>query len=315
MISLFRGLWPRLSPNAFIRSSLFAIALCWCDVNDAEAQSALHDGILNELRSAHAEVASVATSEPDGAAKSATEAYSTIFPLCNSERVSDYYRTFGRLHGLDGQVNIDALAQQIYDERSLHGYWQESRWPASEAVGYDVVSRAAMDWAFGEWLSRHYLGVQSSIEFSQTLSVALVLRAWCRVRLQNTRMLSQFITHHGFPSASLFSAQIESTALFIFKHSDTDPQLVAQFARAATRAHARHQYSDSSYAYLLDTLAVFRNQPQPIGSYYNCDGTQAVYDPPLKDRRRAEVLRRRYGLRSIEEDLSSTSQQLCAAAP
>lgn len=283
-------------------------------MSDARAQAAetwLQQSIRAELLSAQAEAPTFAPRQPVGAPRTSFDSYAIVYPLCISDGAAAYYEAFGEQHGLNGPIDIERLTREIYAARNPYGFWQESRWPGPDSVGYDIVARAGLDWAIGTWLGERYLMSAEPVASVDTAAAALVFRTWCRVRVSNESVLSRFIAANGFPSQSQYGEQVESTSLFIFKHTRETSPLFRQYERAARQAHARGDLNDHNYAFLLDTVAVVRGRRQPVGSYFGCVDGRIVFDPPLRDRREAERLRRRYGLPTIEADLAA--QPSCEA--
>lgn len=175
------------------------------------------------------------------------------------------------------------------------------RTPSSD--GEEITYRAAADL----WL-RNKMLVGDDTEGRDRILVGM--RAWCGLISRNTAAATAFTRHHGFPSDASREGRRQVAALvYIGQHAAMDYGSLAVIRQEAEKTFRRGELSPYYMAQILDVEREAFDQQQVIGHLTSCEGSKALFDPPIADVVLAENWRAANGLPSIKDALENASRR------
>lgn len=167
--------------------------------------------------------------------------------------------------------------------------------------GEEITYRAAADL----WLRNEML-VGDDTEARDRVLVGM--RAWCGLIARNTAAATAFTRHHGFPSDASREGRRQVAALvYIGQHAAMDYGSLTVVRQEAEKTFRRGELSAYYMAQILDVEREAFDQQQVIGHLTSCEGSTALFDPPIADVVLAENWRAANGLPSIHDALKAAS--------
>lgn len=170
--------------------------------------------------------------------------------------------------------------------------------------GEEVMYRAAGDL----WLRTATEAAAGDPEQRDRFLVGM--RAWCGLVERNTAAAVSFVRRNGFPKddSALGRRQV-AAIVYIAQHSAMDYRALSNLRLEAEKTFRRAELSPFFMAQMLDVEREAYDQRQVVGHLTSCDGTRAVFDPPLADIRLADEWRAANGLPLIGAYLESNSRR------
>jgi len=175
--------------------------------------------------------------------------------------------------------------------------------PPPEA-GEELMYRAAADL----WL-RNFTDAAAG-EPEQRDGFFIGMRVWCRLIERNTAAAVSFTRQNGFPKDDSSQGRRQVAAIvYIAQHSAMNYPALSALRLEAEETFRRGELSPFYMTQILDVEREAYDGRQVVGHLTSCDGTRAVFDPPLVDVRSADEWRAAYGLPLSESYLQSTSRR------
>ncbi len=180
----------------------------------------------------------------------------------------------------------------------------DSDFPQSPSEsGEEVMYRAAADL----WLRNTTDASVGDPEQRDRFIVGM--RAWCGLVQRNTAAAVSFTQQNGFPNDDSSQGRRQVAAIiYIAQHSAMNYRALSILRLEAETMFRRGELSPYFMAQILDVEREAYDQRQVVGHLTSCDGTRAVFDPPLADVRLADEWRAENGLPLTDAYLESTSR-------
>lgn len=170
--------------------------------------------------------------------------------------------------------------------------------------GEELMYRAAADL----WL-RNTTGAAAG-DPEQRDRFFVSMRAWCGLIERNTDAAVSFTRQYGFPKDGSSQGRRQVAAIvYIAQHSAMDFRALSTLRLEAEKTFRRAELSPYFMAQILDVEREAYDQRQVVGHLTSCDGTRAVFDPPLADVQLADEWRAANGLPLTDAYLESTSRR------
>ncbi|MDF1697798.1 MAG: hypothetical protein P1U56_18265 [Saprospiraceae bacterium] len=115
---------------------------------------------------------------------------------------------------------------------------------------------------------------------------------------ENLRKIDFIIKHHGYPGRNLVGTEYEDVAFLIIQHSDSTT--IEKYIDVVKNAVDNKILKPRAYAYLVDRLAVWKNEPQIYGTqYHTVNGERVIY--PIKDTEQVNKERYKMGIGRLDQ--------------
>lgn len=171
--------------------------------------------------------------------------------------------------------------------------------------------RSAHDQWFRDWLdAKQAAGAENAVIRDEAL---ILNRIWCDMTRDNAQAAIDYVAVSGFPSDAPETGQshLPSALVNIAIHVAWAPALTAPLRAASDQAFEQGRLSGYYAAYLVDIDTMAARSEQRVGFLWACENGRAYPAPPLIDETEADVMRRLYGLPTLEETKTARSQR-CA---
>lgn len=235
-----------------------------------------------------------------------------IAEVCVATDATDFFEMFAAGATAEQPIEIEALAASVYASRTSVGFYDEDHLPQDDSASSLIPWHAALDAALGRWKTVHYHNVVEESDLNAA-EIAIVWRTWCRVAIENDRLLGDYLRANGFPTEASTSRQISGMALALFKHSSLGSPTEQLYVQLAGEAYRDGQLPAANYAMILDTDAQKHGRPLPFATYVECRDGDAVVSGEVEDETHLDERRAEYGLPPLEEHLAQLAP-VCALA-
>lgn len=127
--------------------------------------------------------------------------------------------------------------------------------------------------------------------------------------LSHIKILKQIIAKYGWPTFDLVGKRGEKYFWLLVQHADEDKNFQKQCLTFLRKAVQKGQASPSSEAYLTDRVLLADGKKQKFGTQFTVKN--GTYIPkPLLNPKNVNILRRKFGLGTIEANLKEMNKQL-----
>lgn len=189
-------------------------------------------------------------------------------------------------------AEIDGLMTEARAAGHLLFVPTESEFPkAPPESGEEVTYRAAADL----WLRNltDSLSVDAAAGDPEQRDRFFVgMRTWCGLIERNTAAAVSFTQRNGFPKDATPQGRRQVAAIvYIAQHAAMDYRAVSTLRLEAEKTYSRAELSPFFMAQILDVEREAYDQKQVVGHLTSCDGTRAIFDPPLANVRLADEWR------------------------
>lgn len=171
--------------------------------------------------------------------------------------------------------------------------------------------RSAHDQWFRDWLDPKQAAGDENLAAKDE---ALILnRVWCDMTRDNAQAAIDYVAVSGFPSDAPETglSHLPSALVNIAIHVAWAPELTAPLRAASDKAFEQDRLSGYYAAYLVDIDTMAARSEQRVGFLWACENGRAHPAPPLISEAETAVLRRLYGLPTLEQTMTARSQR-CA---
>lgn len=183
-------------------------------------------------------------------------------------------------------------------------------WAPLTGIGQRITRRCEEDEA-GSWAALSHKDT-SNRDMSCPQTPAMAMSMGLLIRLDNNDFMRNENILDRLKQILERDRGVADQAWLIFQHADQDRDLQRQALPRFKELLKEGLVAPKDVAWLADRNMIADENHQLYGSHTRCDGTRAVFEPPLDDPSLADRRRAEIGMPPARELLDQRSRQRCA---